>query len=86
MQKERIYCCMYQMKTASTSYPDFAKADYGSITAYLDSIDWLLLQSNCSHVENLWSEISNFMMMCIGKFVPTRTSNVERKFKYPKHI
>ena len=45
------------------SYPDFAKADYVSITAYLDSIDWLLLQSNCSQVEDFWSEISNIMMM-----------------------
>ena len=36
-------------------YPDFAKADYVSITAYLDSIDWLLLQSNCSQVEGFWS-------------------------------
>ena len=67
-------------------YPDFAKADYVSITAYLDSIDWLLLQSNCSQVEDFWSEISNIMMMCIGKFVPMYTSSVERKCKYPKHI
>ncbi len=70
-----------------TSKPAFQKADYGLINAFLGTIDWSEVFTNCCSTEDYWIAFKDIINTAIYNFVPFVTG---KKYKNPpwfnKHL
>ena len=82
----RLHAPVSSNKTARGQYYNFRRADYDSINAYLESVNWIqhFNQAN-DNVHSFWDLISKELDYCIQTFVPFSKKN-GNKARYPKNI
>lgn len=70
---------------AKIPLPNFLKADYLSLSNYLNSIDWWSAFQGYSSADDLYKRFCDLIRFGLYNFVPVEIS-VLRKVNYPKHI
>ncbi len=65
-------------------WDDWNSADFDSMAAELQLVDWVAEFSICADVDQMWSVIHNYLSNLSRRFVPSRSSS-HPKFLYTSH-
>jgi hypothetical protein len=68
----------YTTSTTETLQPCFRKADYALINAFLATIDWDEVYTNCNSTNEYWNAFKDIMNTAIYNFVPFVSSGKSR--------